>query len=286
MYAIVDHFAQLVATPPDAVVPASRVTAQQPSTSGDMPALAVSVAIADQRTTGLGHVIRSGEVITRTTAVINVAATPDTFSPDLRQLRLQSLPLRRNPQSTGAAFTGDDVQVTNVSDLAQPVQYRFARRPTAPAEFAIDAEQARLTFGGAQVSGHTLEIAHWTVTWRDDIEGAAYRGVITVDVWAGSLTDLTAVSRSVQDRLLTHRALMRQLGFSRLEPAGVLAAEHTLHTPAAGSAFPAWRQPLTYRFAFEFERPAQDSSGGPIRRIDVDMHGAVDDALIIPRPVS
>jgi hypothetical protein len=196
------------------------------------------------------------------------------------------LPLRKNPQSSGVAFTGDDVQVTNVTDPAHPVPYRFARRPAAAEEFAIDAEQARLTFGSAQTAGHTLEIAHWTVTWRDDIEGAAYRGVITVDVWAASLADLTAVSRSVQDRLLTHRALMRQLGFSRLEPAGFLAAEHTLHTPAAGSAFPAWRQPLTYRFAFEYERPAEDSSAGPIRRIDVDMHGAVDDALVIPRPVS
>src|SRR5688572_29714172 len=104
MYAIVDHFAQLVAATPDPVVAASHVAAQRPSTSGDMPALAVSVAITDQRTTGFGHVIRSGELVTRTTAVVTVAATADTFSPDLRQLRLQSLPLRKNPVSSGGAF--------------------------------------------------------------------------------------------------------------------------------------------------------------------------------------
>jgi hypothetical protein len=286
MYTIVDHFAQFVAAAPNPVVAASRVAAQKPSTSGDLPALAVSIAIADQRTTGFGHIFRSGELATRTTAVVNVAGTAETFSPDLRQLRLQSLPLRKNPVSSGGAFTGDDVQVTNVTDSSHPVPYRFARRPTARDEFAIDADQGRLAFGAAQIAGHTLEIVHWTVTWRDDIEGAAYRGVMTVEVWAGSLADLTAASRRLQDRLFTHRPLLRQLGFSRLEPAGFLAAEHVLHTPAAGSAFAVWRQPLTYRFAFEVERPAEESSAGPIRRIDVDMHGAIDDALRIPRPVS
>jgi hypothetical protein len=286
MYSIVDHFAQLVAAAPNPVVVAGSVAAQKPSTSGDMPALAVSVAITDQRTTGLGHVMRSGEFVTRTTAVVNVGGTAAGFSPDLRQLRLQSLPLRKNPVSSEGALTGDDVQVTNVTDSTHPIRYRFARRPTAPDEFAIDPEQARLAFGAAQTAGHSLEIVHWTVTWRDDIEGAAYRGVLTVEVWAEGLADLTATSRRLQDRPFTHRPLLRQLGFSRLEAAGFLAAEHVLHTPVAGSAFAAWRQLLTYRFAFEVERPAEDSRAGPIRRIDVDMHGAVQDAVRIPRPVS
>ena len=50
MYAIVERFAQLLATPPDP------------------PAFVVSLSIDDQPTTGLGRVTRPNEVVTRTTA--------------------------------------------------------------------------------------------------------------------------------------------------------------------------------------------------------------------------
>lgn len=286
MYAIVDNFAQLVATPPDPVVSASRVGARKPSTPGDLPAMVISLTIDDQRTTGLGRAMRSGELVTRTSAIVPVSATPDTFSADLRHLRLAPLPLRKNPASIDRGFTADDVQVTNVTDAAHPAAYRFARQPTQPQEFAIDAGQARLTFGGSQTSGNKLEVVHWTVTWRDDIEGAAYRGLMNVDVWASSLGGVTTASQKLQDRLISQHALLRQLGFSKLQAAGLLAAEHVLHTPPDGSPFQVWRQPLTYRFAFEIERPAHDSSAGPIRRIDVDIDGDLDESLHIPRPTS
>jgi hypothetical protein len=71
--------------------------------------------------------------------------------------------------------------VINVTDAAHPVAYRFTSHPSQPQEFGIDVPQARLTFGGPQRSGDTLSVAHRTVTWRDDIEGAAYRGVMTLD---------------------------------------------------------------------------------------------------------
>jgi len=286
MYTIVENFAQLVGTPPDAVLAVSRVGARKPSTPGDLPAIVVSVTIDDHRTTGLGGVTRSGELITRTTAIVEVSATPDTFSPDLRRLRLSPLPLRKNPTSTDRRFTADDVQVTNVTEAAHPVTYRWSQQPANAQEFSIAGAQALLIFGASQTSGDKLEVVHWTVTWRDDIEGAVYRGVINVDVWAGNLGEVTTASRKLQDRLASQRALMRQLGFSKLQSAGLLAAEHVLHAPPAGSPFEVWRQPLAYRFAFEFERPAEDSTAGPIRRIDVEIDGGLDDSLEIPRPVS
>jgi hypothetical protein len=40
---------------------------------------------------------------------------------------------------------------------------------------------------------------------------------------------------------------------------------------ATGSTFPAWKQSLEYKFAFEAEDGGEVSSGIPIKRIDVDM---------------
>jgi hypothetical protein len=286
MYAIVESFAQLVATPPEPVVTASRVGARKPSTPGDLPAMVISLSIDDQRTSGLGRTLRSGELVTRTSAIVEVSVTPDTFSADLRHLRLSPLPLKQNPASIKGAFTAGDVQVTNVSDAAHPVAYRFARQPAEQQEFTIDAAQARLTFGRSQTSGDKLEVVHWTVTWRDDIEGVAYRGLMNVDVWAERLGEVTTASQKLQDRLASQHMLMRQFGFSKLQAAGLVAAEHVLHTPPVGSPFQVWRQSLTYRFAFEVERPAQDSSAGPIRRIDVEIDGNIDESLEILRPTS
>jgi hypothetical protein len=286
MHAIVDNFAQLVATPPDPVVSAGRVGARMPSTPGDMPALVISLTVDDQRTTGLGRVARSGELVTRASAIVSVSVTPDTFSPDLRHLRLSPLPLRKNPASLDRAFGADDVQVTNVSDAAHPVTYLVARQPAGQREFSIDVAQARLTFGQGQTSGDQLEVVHWTVTWRDDIEGAAYRGLLNLHLWGGTLGDVVTASQKLQERLTSQRVLIRQLGFSKLLPAGLLAAEHGLHTPPVGSPFQVWRQQLTYRYAFEIERPAQDSSAGPIRHIDVEIDGGLDESLDVPRPTS
>jgi len=286
MYAIVESFAQLVSAPPDPVVAAGRVGAQKPSTPGDLPAIVISLTIDNQRTTGLGRVSRSGELITRTSTIVEVSATPDTFSSDLRHLRLSPLPLRRNPASAERSFTAGDIQVRNVSDAAHPVSYRLTSRPTERDMFEIDVEQAGISFGLPQTLGDKLEVVHWTITWRDDIEGVAYRGLMNAELWAGNRNDVTTVARKLQDRLASQRPLTRQLGFSMLQGATLLAAEQTLYAPAVGSPFEVWRQALAYRFGFEAEAPAQDSSGGSIRRIDVDIDGGLDDSLEVPRPTS
>ncbi len=285
MYPIVDAFARLVVTPPDPVVATGHAGGRKPTTANELPAVVVSVTIEDQRTTGLGRVMRSGELVTRTSRVVDVAASPDTFSSDLRRVRVAP-PLTKNPASVNRRFTRDDVAVTNVTDPSRPVPYRFASQPSRVDEFTIDATQALLTFGAGQKSGDKLELVYWTLTWRDDIEGTAYRGVMNVDVWGGTFGEVTAAAKSLEDRVASRPDLLRQAGFSRLQGASLHAAEEVLDTGPAGSSFHAWRQLLAYRFAFELERPAQDSSAGPIRQIDVDIEGDIEDALHIPRPLS
>lgn len=102
MYTIVDNFAQLVSTPANPVILASRVGARKPSTPGDLPAMVISLAIDDQRTTRLGRVMRSGERITRASAIIQASAIPDTFSWDLSRRPLpngRTLYVRRRARS-------------------------------------------------------------------------------------------------------------------------------------------------------------------------------------------
>ena len=103
MYAIVDNFAQLVVAPPEPVIAADHVGVRAPTTPGDLPAVVVSLRVGDQRMSGLGRVMRSGEVVTHTTNLVEVTATPDTLSADLGELRLSPLPLRRNPTSMDSA---------------------------------------------------------------------------------------------------------------------------------------------------------------------------------------
>lgn len=285
MYAVVDKLAELLAAAPDPVLAVSRVGARRPSTSSDLPAAIVSLNIDDHKTTGVSSFMRSGETPATISSVIEVRATPQTFSTDLKRLRISELPLRKKPPSTGREFTEEDIQIRNVTIPAEPVMYRMVLEPSKPDEYAVDALEATITFGVSQASGERLEVVHWTTTYSADIRGTTYRGSVNVEVWASSLNEVESTSRKLQDRLSEEAVLMRQFGFLKLQAAGLAPMEHTLHTPAVGSAFPVWKQPLTYRFAFAAEKPSDLSSAGPIRRIDVDIEGHVDDMLSIPRPI-
>jgi hypothetical protein len=215
-----------------------------------------------------------------------VGATPEAFSSDLRRLLVSTLPFRKNPSSRAREFTEEDFRITNVTDASHSVTYRMSPEPSERDEYAIDVAEATITFGASQTVGDRLEIMHWTTTYKEDIQGVTYRGLLNVELWANSLSELSSTSRRLQDRLSSQRVLMRQLGFLKLQAASLAAIEHTLHTPAVGSPFPVWKQPLTYRFAFAAEMPSDLSGVGPIRRIDVDIEGEVDDALSIPRSIS
>jgi hypothetical protein len=130
---------------------------------------------------------------------------------------------------------------------------------------------AQIVFGGAQLTGEKLEVVHWTVTWRDDIVGDRYRGMLLLELWASSPSQIGTLARRLQQRLQTQLALLRQKGFVALRPASLDPAETSLYEPPSGSAFPVWRQRLSYRFVFEAEEGGELSSGVPIERIAVDV---------------
>jgi hypothetical protein len=269
MNIVIDKMSEVLSTAPGAVLVASNLGRMRPSGSADVPAVAVSLRLDGEGKSGLGRFVRAGDAPARSGRVVEVQATAESFSGDLRTLRISPLPLRRNPSSTAQGFTGNDLQVRNVTDISRPVVYRMEGEPGARAAFRVDVKRAEIVFGAPQTRGEILEVTHWTVAWRDEILGERYRGVMTFELWANSSAELAGMARRLQLKLSSDRAALRQKGFLQVAPAALEPIENVVHTPPVGSAFSVWRQKLQYTFAFETEEGGELSSGQPIKRIDV-----------------
>jgi hypothetical protein len=205
------------------------------------------------------------------TSVIEVRATSETFSIDLKLLRIEPLPLKKNPSSVERIFTEQDVQIRNVTDLSHPVDYRMVEEPAEKEEYTLDVPRARIIFGKAQTEGEKLEVGHWTVTWRDEILGERYSGSMMLEIWATGFNEADEISRKLQGKLKANPDVLRQKGFLKLQPASLEPARNTLLDPPIGSTFSVWQQNLGFKFVFEAEEGGELSSGVPIKRIDVDM---------------
>lgn len=256
---VIDSMVQLLSAAPDPLLDAARMGDRTPSSAGDVPAIAMSVVVESTRGNGLGSFRKEGHQLTRNTAIVTVQAGPNTFSADLKTLQLPQ-PLR-NP---------DDVQVTRVTGPGQPVSYSRTNSPAGVQEFRVDPLRAQVIFGAPQPAGEKLQVTSWTLVFRDDITGERSNGAITLEVWGGSLAEASALSRKLQAKLVDLNGL-RQRGFGILRPAELSATENVAYQPAVGSAFPVWKQRLTYKFHFDLEQGGEASSGGPIRKINLDL---------------
>jgi hypothetical protein len=105
-------------------------------------------------------------------------------------------------------------------------------------------------------------------------------GVMGVEVWAASSSDLLALSEKVQDRLADASAI-RGTGVVVLRAAACGAGEGLMHAPPGVASFPAWRQRLEYTFEYDGETEVIETEGAPIKRIDVNMDSALPDHLTI-----
>ncbi len=271
MYVVIDRLVEALTSGGNAILSADRLGSKKPAASIDVPAIVLVANFQTAKGAGLGRFIRAGESIASTTTIIEVKATEATFSPSLTSLRISPLPLKKNPSSTTTNFSATDIQIRNVTDLSNPINYAFIEQPTTRSEFKVNRATAEITFGSPQISGEKLEVTHWTVIWRDDILGDKYSGNISFEVWENSFNLARDLSRRLQDKLQTDRVLLRAKGFQSLQPLSLGAIENVSQAATVGSAFAAWKQKLEYKFAFESEDGGELSSGVPIKRIDVDM---------------
>jgi hypothetical protein len=272
MNSVIAGMVSFLSAAPDPLLIAARLGDRLPSSSGDVPAVAMSLTVDNMRGTGMGRFRKEGHQMVRNTAIVDVQASPATFSADLKTLQLLPLPLR-NP---------DDLQVVRVTGPGQPVTYHTASPPVAVDEFAVDAVRARLLFGAPQPSGEKLQVTHWTVDFRDDITGGRCQGTITLEVWGGSATETSALAQKLQTKLIAEEGTLRKSGFASVTPSALDAIENIIYQPAAGSSFPVWKQRVAYQFHFDLEQGGEASSGGPIQKININMDDAVVEAFSTP----
>lgn len=282
MYHVIDRLVEALTSGSDPLLSADRLGPKKPTASVEIPAVVFSLQLDQAKGAGLGRFVRAGDTIVQSTSIIQVAPSVDTFSENLKTLRISPLPLKRNPSATTTKFGAGDISIKNVTQLDNQVNYTFTDKPLQPAEYTVKTATAEIIFGAPQTPNDKLEVSHWTVTWRDEILGDTFRGQIAMEVWANTINQSREVSRKLQDKLKTNRSLLRNKGFVDLKPVALRAAENTTHVPVVGSAFPVWIQTLEYRFTFEAEDGGELSSGIPIKRIDVDMDDFIVEQFSVP----
>jgi Tfp pilus assembly major pilin PilA len=282
MYLVIDRLVEALASGSEPLLSAERMGPRKPTASVEIPAVVFSLQLDQAKGAGLGRFVRAGDTIVKSTNIIQVALSVDTFAENLRTLRIAPLPLKRNPSSTSTRFGASDISIKNVTDQNNEITYTFTDKPAQPNEYTVKTATAEIIFGAAQTPNDKLEVAHWTVTWRDEILGDIFRGQLAMEVWANSISQSREVSRKLQDKLKTDRSLLRNKGFVDLKPAALKPAENMTHVPVTGSSFPVWIQTLEYKFTFEAEDGGELSSGIPIKRIDVDMDDFIVEQFSVP----
>jgi len=271
MHLVIDRLIEVVTATGGISVPAGNLGPKRPSSGDEIPAVSASLTLETEKSPALGRFVRSGDSPTKSTSVVEVKASLETFSVGLKSLRISPLPLRKNPASARKEFAADDLQIRNVTNPANPAQYLMTENPLRKEEFRVDAARAVVVFGAAQTEGEKLEVTHWTVAWRDEILADRFIGLMALEMWANSFNEVDGITRKLQEALRSNRVLLRAKGFLKLQPFSLGAAERLLLEPPTGSAFPAWRQNLAYKFVFEAEDGGELSAGIPIKQVNVEM---------------
>jgi hypothetical protein len=282
MNRIVERLAEFLSTPPDPAVGSAAVGARQPATSGDLPAIVIALRIEDVKGIGLGGFVREGHTPVKSTSSIEVSVAEETFSPGLQTLRISPLPLIRNPASSDGSFSHQDIQIRNITNLANPQEYQLSNNPTRADQFRVYPSRGEIVFGQAQTAGNRLELVHWTLTWREDIRADRFSGLVTLEAWASSFNELNGIVHRSLAKLRGSPEALRQKGFQRFLPAGLSPASQTRWELAVGTAVLVCRQVMEFRFTVEIEQGGEISSGGIIRRIDVAMDDTVNEQFAVP----
>lgn len=283
---IIKKFSEVMSASPDAILSPGRIGLKKPAGAGDIPAVVMSLDITGSGGAGLGSFVRPGSVVVKHTGSVTVNTHPDTFNDKLTVCRILPLPLKKNPSSPPGkpkTFTANDLQVKNITDPTQPVTYTMADTPETNTQFTVDGPDAVIRFGAPQTMGDTLEIVHYTMTWREDISARQAAGSMGLEVWANSPENTAQISQKLQNKIVSHRTGLRQKGFFIIAPQSLQPIENFSIKPQTGSPFSVWAQKLAYRFVFESIDGGELSSGGIIKQIDIEVDNNLDETFSVPK---
>ena len=117
MYHVIDRLVEALTSGSDPLLSADRLGPKKPTASVEIPAVVFSLQLDQAKGAGLGRFVRAGDTIVQSTSIIQVAPSVDTFSENLKTLRISPLPLKRNPSATTTKFGAGDISIKNVTQL-------------------------------------------------------------------------------------------------------------------------------------------------------------------------
>jgi len=264
---VVDAFvAHLTATLP---APGPGVGPAQPSAGADLPMVTVSVTGAEQPLPALGRTPTS-----LMTGALRVDTSVDLADPvlhlpgedvallsgDRRVLHLPHGSVVRADGTGAHPFGLGDLLVRRGATTFTPV----AGVPTAT-QVGLDPDAGVLRFLDPLPAAGTLELGFFVGAW--EVRTERHQGEVAVEVFAASPATAGDLSAAV-DVVLTGDSIPVATGLRRVEPLAV----GPVTVPLAGLGLPAGARTRVLRYRFSFERidPVVQTSGGPIRRIEVD----------------
>jgi hypothetical protein len=158
MYLVIDRLVEALTSGSGPILSADRLGPKKPAASGEVPAFVLSLKLDQSKGAGLGRFVRAGDSIVQSTNIIEVAPSLDTFSQNLKFLRIAPLPLKKNPSSTTTAFSGSDLQIKNVTQQNNQINYTFTDKPIQATDYTVKTATAEVVFGSPQTIGDKLEV--------------------------------------------------------------------------------------------------------------------------------
>ncbi len=106
---------------------------------------------------------------------------------------------------------------------------------------------------------------------REDFVGLLLSGTVGFEAWANRADATVQISRAVEAKLGAAEPALRERGFALLRPSVLEPADAVAREGGAGAPFRAWRQHLACAFVFEWIEGGEETGGGLIERVEVDL---------------
>lgn len=238
-----------------------------PGSALELPAVVLSVSDVRQALTGLGRqpvLSRKGALQVEPSvdlaqpALVFGDETVDLLSADRRTLQAPHSPWVRK-DGTPPPLTAADIRV-HLGATA----LTLVGTPPAAGQFRADPVRGQLTFGAPLPTSGRLSLLYFIGEWES--RATRYEGVLAVDVFATSATNVDTLSRAVLQALQPDRACPIA-GFGPLSSAsyGVIAP-----SGVAGDGVARTRN-MTFSFDYEYQEAVITTGGGPISDVSVDI---------------
>ena len=287
---VIERFAGHLATALS--LPTTSVGGSVPTTTQELPALALSLSAVTEHRAGVGNIPRPTQE-----KALQIAIEIDLASPRLvvegetiellsgggHVLQLPVGPLVR-ADGSGPPLTEDDIAITiDAADIdfapdATPGPNQFAVDPAAAETLGYgDPETAGVLRFGDELTTGLLRATYYLGQW--DVTASRFRGDLRIEVFAATASAVENLSRQIGDALVPSElpAQGRAYELSANSWGAVTVAPAPLGANARTRA-------LTYRFDYEIEEPLIRTGGALISRIKVHIRPPENERFEVPKP--